>query len=111
MIITTEKLCKVLSPDLFITSIPGEMQEYNVEEEVTDECCQTICQYEDSDQKPLFTPGASLSQSPPPPPPLLHQLKKPELIDFIFKKCEGKVTRSALRKKKKEVLFQDAQKL
>jgi hypothetical protein len=103
MIITTEKLCKVLSPDLFITSIPGEMQEYNVEEEVTDECCQTICQYEDSDQKPLPTPTAA---SIP-----LHQLKKPELIDFIFKKCQGKVTRTELRKKKKEVLFQDAQKL
>jgi hypothetical protein len=104
MIITTEKLCKALGPDLFITSIPGEMQEYNVEEEVTDECCQTICQYEDSDQKPI-TPLTQQSQPP------LHQLKKPELIDFIFKKCEGKVTRSALRKKKKEVLFQDAQKL
>jgi hypothetical protein len=109
MIITTEKLCKALGPDLFITSIPGEMQEYNVEEEVTDECCQTICQYEDSDQKPMLIPTTTTPSTPQPLP--LHQLKKPELIDFIFKKCEGKVTRSALRKKKKEVLFQDAQKL
>jgi hypothetical protein len=65
------------------------------EEEVTDDCCQTICQYEDGQQK--STP--------------LHQLKKNELIEIIFQKNQGKITRSALRKKKKEQLIQDASKL
>ena len=99
MTITTEKLCKFLGPELFITAVPKDMQECmeDPNEEVTDDCCQTICQYEDNGQSKKSIP--------------LHQLKKPELIEFIFQKSQGKVTRTALRKKKKEELVQDATKL